>query len=45
MHLKKKIKESEIVLCENNIDASVFEINLGSVITLFSFSEKEIERE
>lgn len=40
VHLKK-IKESEVVMCENNIYASVFEIYLVSILSLFSFSEKE----
>lgn len=40
----KKIKESEVVMCENNIYASVFEIYLVSILSLFSFSEKERER-
>lgn len=43
VHLKK-IKESEVVMCENNIYASVFEIYLVSILSLFSFSEKERER-
>lgn len=31
-------------MCENNIYASVFEIYLVSILSLFSFSEKERER-